>query len=277
MSSETSPETTQEQQRYYRKENYAFLLSTMAGKKTADAHIRNELKIRSETWRKYSAINSYTRAPRSDRLKDEVKEDITKFYDSVSSMLGGKRYNLKGGVQKRVLTTTLDRAHKKYLSRYPHHKVSRSCFAKYRPKHIATVGHQKFRSALCKTCLNISHEVEALNRAAGIIPRSTGEILPQDKEGLFIFSLCKGKQPNEQCINGLCKECGVRLVEKDLSWLAEKLPDEKFEFLRWEQKVFTRGKSRMKTVDQEPRTKTVDQEPRTKNVDKEPSGRPTSI
>ena len=82
------------------KKNYAFLLGTIAGKKRVDAHIRKELQIRFETWRKYSSIDTYVRAPRADKVPNEAQEAIVKFYDSVSSMLGGKRYNLKGGIRR---------------------------------------------------------------------------------------------------------------------------------------------------------------------------------
>ena len=103
---------------------YAYLISTVAGKKSNAARICREMAIRRQTWKKYSETGTYSRKPNAREISQSDVEDVEGFYFKNSTMLGGKKYTDKEGCQKRAMNITLRSAYNRWMQQLGMKKMS---------------------------------------------------------------------------------------------------------------------------------------------------------
>jgi hypothetical protein len=187
------------------RKNFQLLVSTVSGKKTIDRSLCRSFNVCAKTWEKYTEVDSYDRANRSDAMTQEEQVGIHSFYHTNSTLLGGYKNRIKGK-QKMILNVTTQKLHCRFQE-VNGKTISLSRFRKERPAYVLCIGKHKFNTCLCEYCINIEHKVQALGKLA----KQIDVIMPaKDKYELSDLTVCSYDQiPAPDCLTRTCKKCGT--------------------------------------------------------------------
>jgi hypothetical protein len=187
-------------------------------KKKAVAHMRKNLNVRWETWRKYSTL-SCDRKARKDKIQEDTKHQSHALYIKNATMLPYKKTVTKAG-QKGVLTKCTRSLHKEFNALPSSHRLSLSAFRKLRPRFLLTVNSRAFNQCLCEYCLNIENKIQALKSVA---QRQGTTLSIKNKYDISNKSMCppipEDAEFDVECIERTCNICGTHLLREVLSSL----------------------------------------------------------
>ena len=188
------------------RKKFHFLVTTMSGKRILDRTIAKSFDVCAKTWKRYSLMEDYARAKRSDALTESDNTGIQSFYCQNATLLGGSKYSQKDGKHKKILNVTTRKLHHNFQE-YLGKQISLSRFRKERPSHILCIGKHKFIGSLCEYCINIEHKIKALGKVA----QKAGVSIPaENKFEASDSTVCPYEDyPSPVCISRNCSECGT--------------------------------------------------------------------
>lgn len=136
------------------------------------------------------------------RISPLLKSDVINFFedDSVSRQSPGKKdciTRFKEKKQIRLLTDTLIRLHKKFLSTTSHKKLSYSLFCRLRPYWVRLPNVLQRETCYCVTHANVEHLIFALQTNNVVSYKSSDDMLED---------ICCNRS-NEDCLSKECSTC----------------------------------------------------------------------
>lgn len=218
--------------------------------------LNNRLNIRRQkTKSRYWEVKA--RKPRKDKIPEEVKKEVKKFYlrGDISQELPSKKDVLKlkdkdGKVtiiQKHLMTITLQEAHKVFTEENPDMKIGFTSFRKLKPPQVKRVSETNRRSCLCKTCCNVALKVDALKKFTQKVQKQAPSY--KSKKELSDATLCTHSgTPKPRYLDRSCNECGPQKVIMQYTNGLKDVENEKISWYCWEYiTILKKGKKKRVT------------------------------
>ena len=211
---------------------HATLLSMREGMvKGTVRQIRHSYGVGYKSWKKLKSATSLVelqrRKTRKDAIQSPLKAAVKGFYAraDISKPLptskGTKRTRDGQIISRSVLEKSINDAYDQFKQENGRAVISRSAFAKLRPRHVLPSTSSHRRDCLCEKCENFNLKLEACRVTAA---KSGITLVLGNKHQVTDSCLCLREADGynkRKCLMQECRDCGVKNLQEKLNPISD--------------------------------------------------------